>query len=175
MPNPHTDLSLSPPLPLPLSLSLSPSLSLPAALLSWLATAQRSAEAFLAHQFSLCTNPPSTKRHSSSMCSAQTSEYAPLCPALRAGPFPKGKHRFCLRSLTCFVRGSSVSSSLPLSLSPSVSLSPPLSLSLPLFPRRSVDRRATLHGRCPVHASQLSDDEACGCLGRVTITASAML
>ena len=67
-------LSLSPSPSPSLSLSLSPSFPLPAPLLNWLVTAQRSAEAFLAHQFSTCTNPPSTKRRSSSLCSTQASK-----------------------------------------------------------------------------------------------------
>ena len=57
--------------------------------------AATSPDAFLVHQFSPCTNPPSTKRHSSRMCSAETSEYAPLCPAVRANPFPKTTDVWC--------------------------------------------------------------------------------
>ena len=71
---------------------------LPAPLLSWLFTAQRSPETFLVHQFSTCTNPPSTNMHSSILCSAQTSETSgsgPLCPTLRADPGPKVTDLFC--------------------------------------------------------------------------------
>ena len=38
---------------------------LPAPVLTWLPTAQRSADTVLVHQFSPCTNPPSTRKHSS--------------------------------------------------------------------------------------------------------------
>ena len=61
---------------------------LPAPILNWLLTAQRSLGALLAHKFSPCTNPPSTNKHSSSLCAAQIAESGPLRPTLRANPFP---------------------------------------------------------------------------------------
>ena len=56
----------------------------------------------LAHQLSPCANPPSTKRHSSSACSAQTSEYGTLCPTLRAETSPKSYASNLPTSLTYF-------------------------------------------------------------------------
>ena len=63
--------TLSPSLPHSFSPSLS-SFPVPAPLLCWLFSAPRSQEACILNQLSPCPNPPSTKRHASSLCSSQT-------------------------------------------------------------------------------------------------------
>ena len=87
---------------------------LPAPLLSWLFTAQRSPETFLVHQFSTCTNPPSTciqvfcaqlkrpKRPGQDPC-AQPSELI-LVPKLRTyfADFP---YLLCTRGQTLLTLG----------------------------------------------------------------------
>ena len=66
-----------------------------APVLSWLFAAQGMLQGtLLVQQFSPCRfhSPPEA---SSSFCSAQTSRQGPLCPTLRANPFPEVTDLFC--------------------------------------------------------------------------------
>ena len=50
----------------------------PRPLLGWRRCAQENTKALPAHRLSPCTSPRSTRKHSSRLCSAQTSEQGPL-------------------------------------------------------------------------------------------------